>query len=291
MQQPQRPHLSLVRTSGERTRASGSDRMTRLGEHIVIHPPTTPPPADLTWTCPVCGVVPPLALPSGKVWIKRSCACQRRVREEEAREQERRVWCHHQAWRTFGGWLGEKWVDDATVREMKQKTFATYDATYFPEAYQKTRAFASTLKGNMVLYGSYGVGKTHLEAAVCNYLREEHVTPETSLFVSAPLLFVAYQDSLKMSDMTRHLSLMQQVMETPLLVLDDVDKLKPTEFRHETYWLILDERYKAKRPTIVSTNKMNDLGEYIGDAALSRLQRGMIPVGMLGADYRSLEDV
>ena len=57
----------------------------------------------------------------------------------------------------------------------------------------------------------------------------------------------------------------------------------------EVYWEIFDERCKAKRPTIVSTNKWEELDRYIGEASLSRLSRGRVAVHMRGDDYRREE--
>ena len=136
-----------------------------------------------------------------------------------------------------------------------------------------------------MFYGSYGVGKTHLEAAIANAQREQG---NRSLFTSAPQFFMAYNDAMKHDK--DYTALLRQAIETPLLILDDIDKARPTDARWDTYYLIIDERYKAKRPTVLSTNKIEELHLYIGEATVSRLQRGMVPVKMIGTDYRSEEE-
>jgi DNA replication protein DnaC len=200
--------------------------------------------------------------------------------------------------RTFGGWMGAKWVDPCVVEEMCRKTFDSYDVFCQPEAFEKALAFAHQPKGNLLFYGDFGTGKTHLEAAICNYLREVgHDLPDgkhqrmTSLFVSAPQFFMAYEETKRSGDQTTHWRLMGQVMSTPLLIFDDIDKSRPTESRWEIYWLIFDERCKAKRPTVLSTNKREELDHYIGGASLSRLSRGLVAVSMVGDDYRREEEV
>ena len=189
--------------------------------------------------------------------------------------------------RTFGGWLGEKWVDQEIVREMRAKTFDTYDFLRQPDAYEKAIAFAQQPRGNLLFHGDYGVGKTHLEGAICNAAREQ--LGMTSLFVTAPQFFMVYEQTKKAFDQTNHIRLIEQVLSTPLLVFDDIDKSRPTEARWEVYWEIFDERCKAKRPTIVSTNKQEELDRYIGEASLSRLSRGLVAVHMRGDDYRREE--
>jgi DNA replication protein DnaC len=89
---------------------------------------------------------------------------------------------------------------------------------------------------------------------------------------------------------SQHLHLIQQIMSAPLLILDDIDKSRPTESRWEIYWLIFDERSRAKRPTVLSTNKREELDRYVGAASLSRLSRGLVAVRMVGDDYRREEE-
>lgn len=282
------------------TKRSGqlSEPITRLGSlfPITARPLTSPPP-DVCWTCEVCGEVAPLCLPTGR-WIKRSCACQLRARHEREQEEIRQVWLREQRARTFGGWMGDKWADPSTVGEMCRKTFDRFNEFYQAEAFEKAQAFAREPKGNLLFYGDYGVGKTHLSAAICNYLREvgrdlpggKHERL-ASLFVSTPQFFLAYEETKRAFDQTAHLRLIQQVMNTPLLIFDDIDKSRPTESRWEIYWLIFDERCKAKRPTVLSTNKREELDRYIGAASVSRLSRGLVAVQMIGDDFRREEEV
>jgi len=83
-----------------------------------------------------------------------------------------------------------------------------------------------------------------------------------------------------------------QAIGTPLLVIDDIDKARPTDFKMDTYFLILDERYKAKRPTIISTNREDSLAEYVGEAvAYSRFMRKLTVIEMVGDDYRLEEEL
>ncbi len=63
-------------------------------------------------------------------------------------------------------------VDHDVVREMRGKTFDSFDPSRPEAAYEKAFAFANNPQGNVLLYGNYGTGKTHLEAGICNYLRE-----------------------------------------------------------------------------------------------------------------------
>jgi DNA replication protein DnaC len=259
--------------------------------------PNGPPPPDLFWTCVMCGLIPPLAIPGGR-WVRRKCACERQVLKQREQEKIRAEWSHEQSIRTFGGWLGAKWIDRDVVRELCRKTFDVYDPTRQPEAYEKAYAFAERPKGNLLLYGSYGTGKTHLEAAICNALREVgrllsdgSRESMTSLFVSAPQFFMAFDETRRSFDQTNHIRLVEHVMGAPVLVIDDIDKSRPKEERWEIYWMIFNARCTARRPTILSTNKKEELDLYIGEASLSRFSQGLVSAKMVGADYRQEEEV
>src|SRR5437879_5446898 len=164
-----------------------------------------------------------------------------------------------------------------------QKTFENFDSRKQPKAYQSAKMFASYLKGTFVLDGTYGTGKTHLLAAICNAaLRSEK--PITSLFTTSATLFAAIQKRIGNNEDFQ--GLIQRAVLTPLLCLDDIDKTKWTEWREEIYFAIVDERTRRGLPIAISTNKLDDLHKYTGGAVASRLKIGQIPVVLIGEDYR-----
>jgi DNA replication protein DnaC len=71
--------------------------------------------------------------------------------------------------------------------------------------------------------------------------------------------------------------------------LDDIGKTNPTKAKRSMYFHIINERYKAQRPIIYSSNEdAESLTDRIGDASASRLlgmSRGRI-VRVEGPDYR-----
>lgn len=279
-------------------RSQNDQPMTKLGSMLIMKQPEGPAPAELFWTCEKCGLIEPRALPTGR-WIKRACQCQIVARQAGQAALERQAWLEKTKLRTYGGWLGERWEDEDVIAEMCNKTFQTFKKRRNPMAYKKAWEFAQNPQGNLLFCGSFGTGKTHLEAAICNYLRETGQLlpdgtrqPMTSLFASAPQFFRAYNDAMNATDKTRFVCMAEQAIGTPLLIIDDVDKARPTEFRMDTYFLILDERYKAKRPTILSTNRQDNLADYVGEAvAYSRFMRKLEVIEMVGDDYRLEEEL
>lgn len=231
---------------------------------------------EKTWTCPTCGVVPPIALADGW-YARRLCNCERadfdaeqlRLRQEEQR--------HARAALTYI-WLGRAWSEPG----LAAKTFVTFRGDRQPEAYELAQAFAARPEGTLALYGSYGTGKTHLLAAIANAAT---TAGRTCRFASVVSLFDALQERIQTGQ--DYHELVRKAIEAPLLVLDDLDKLKPSEFREETLYKLLNGRSVAALPLVLSSNTPPDaLVRWIGEAGRSRLMQGLIPVPMNGPDYR-----
>jgi DNA replication protein DnaC len=237
-------------------------------------------PSDHTWQCPTCGKVPPLLLPTGW-YVRRPCACQRRVWQEQEQRQLPRTLDEalRQAQReqTYI-WLGREWADEG----LHQQTFVTFDRAQQPKAYDLAHQFSLAPSGVLALYGSYGLGKTHLLAAIANTRND---AGDCCLFASAVTLFDAIQQRISRDE--DYSGLLRRAISTPLLLLDDVDKPKPSEFRQEMYYQIIDGRSRTGRPLVISFNcALMEVGRWIGGAARSRLFIGLTPVHLMGDDYR-----
>jgi len=206
------------------------------------------------------------------------CTC--RIAEEKRLEQEqiRKAMLDTASRHTYT-WLGGRWTDVA----LREKTFETFDQSKQLAAYESARMFANDPYGVLVLHGTYGTGKTHLLAAICNTaLRNKK--PVKSLFTTSPKMFAAIQERIQRNE--EYYPIIDKAIQTPLLVIDDIDKAKYSEFREEIYFSIVDDRIKAGMPIAVSTNRLSELASFVGGAVCSRLKTGQIEVEMAGDDYR-----
>jgi DNA replication protein DnaC len=233
-------------------------------------------PAEKTWTCQTCGVVPPIALGDGW-YARRMCRCERAAFEakqvHQLQEEQRQV----RTALTYT-WLGRAWSEPG----LAAKTFATFRGERQPDAYELAQAFALDPVDTLALYGSYGTGKTHLLAAIANAVAD---AGHTCRFASVVSLFDALQERIQAGQ--DYHELVRKAIQAPLLILDDLDKLKPSEFREETLYKILNGRNVAGLPLAFSANRApDDLVRWIGEASRSRLMAGLIPVHMNGSDYR-----
>jgi DNA replication protein DnaC len=233
-------------------------------------------PYDKTWTCPQCGVVPPIVFADGW-YARRPCACERAAREaEQIRTLAAELAQARQAL-TYT-WLGRAWAEPG----LSAQTFETFQRERQPAAYAMAQAFAEQPQGVLVFYGSYGTGKTHLLAAIANAVASRG---QRCRFASTTLLFGAIGERIGQGE--DYLDLFRRATSAPLLLLDDLDKLKPSEFREETLYTILNGRTVAGLPLAITSNNPPDkLTPWIGGAGCSRLMAGLIPVPMNGPDYR-----
>lgn len=121
--------------------------------------------------------------------------------------------------------------------------------------------------------GNYGVGKTHLSAAILNEIRAAGIP---CLCTTVPDLF----NAIYAADFEEKESTIRQASTTQVLLLDDLDKLhikqsqapgeRPGTYQKEKLFEILNSRYVAKLPTMITTNERDDLERWLGKAVLSR---------------------
>lgn len=149
-------------------------------------------------------------------------------------------------------------------------------------AYNQAMHFAQNLNGWLLLMGEYGCGKTHLAAAIANFAVNLGVP---TLFLTVPDLL----DWLRFSYDSPEASFEQrfnEIRNIALLVLDDLGTQNATPWAQEKLFQIINHRYSAKLPTVVTTNQ--DLDEIDGRVR-SRLQDPELvtPVKINAPDFRS----
>lgn len=123
------------------------------------------------------------------------------------------------------------------------------------EALTSAKEFAATPAGWLVITGSYGCGKTHLAAAIANH-RVERGLPV--LFVVVPDLLDYLRTTYAPDSPTSFDERFEQVRNVELLVLDDFGTQHTTPWASEKLYQLLNYRYNAKLPTVITTNQTLD---------------------------------
>jgi DNA replication protein DnaC len=153
-------------------------------------------------------------------------------------------------------------------------------------AYRAALNFAQSPDGWLVLQGENGCGKTHLAAAIVNY---QFQAEKPALFIVVPE-FLDHLRSTFNPD-KKDLSydeLFEKVKTAPLLVLDDFGEQSATPWAREKLYQIMNYRYNASLPTVITTVYTLDEVE-IESRIASRLIDGRRSnfLNIIAPDYRS----
>lgn len=205
------------------------------------------------------------------------CKCEKERLDKEERERERRE-------------------REARIRErrrigfpdsqMQEMTFANDDLTNprISQAMQKYVDNFSELRKTgqgILLYGEVGTGKTYFAAAVANALIDKGYSALVTNFariantVSGTFEKQEYYDSLN---------------EFHLLVIDDLAAERKTEYMQEIVYNVIDSRYRAGLPMIITTNltaqELKNPHDITNKRIFDRVMERCLPIEVKGANRR-----
>jgi DNA replication protein DnaC len=104
----------------------------------------------------------------------------------------------------------------------------------------------------LVLMGVHGCGKTHLTAAMAN---DRLARGLPTLFINTPDLLDALRASFGGDASASYDKVFYEVRATPFLILDDFGAQSSTAWAKEKLYQILNYRYNAQLPTVITTNQ------------------------------------
>ncbi len=117
-------------------------------------------------------------------------------------------------------------------------------------AYRLAQDYAENPRGWLVFSGAYGCGKTHLAASIGNYNRSLGHAP---IFRSVPDLLDHLRSTFSPSSQASYDEVFEQVRSARLLILDDLDTRNASSWAREKLYQILNHRYMAELPTVITT--------------------------------------
>lgn len=195
------------------------------------------------------------------------------------------------------------------VEKLGKYRFSTWNDSQYPGAggyKQQVMQYANQVKiggrNLLFIYGPYGVGKSHLAvAALCqcivtNYMGDSRWTGQFCDWVEHCSLV---QSSWNSDSGPTEGTLWGKMRGASILVIDDIDKRKPTEWALGKLFEVIQHRYYREKPTIITANHSiqelqaawaaND-AEYVRDAGgaiLSRIMEQLFQqIGIKAKDQR-----
>jgi DNA replication protein DnaC len=124
-------------------------------------------------------------------------------------------------------------------------------------AFRLASEFAEAPEGWLVFQGTNGCGKTHLAAAIVNH---RYKMGKPALFVVVPDLLDHLRSAFGPDSKASYDQLFESVKASPLLVLDDFGRQSTTPWAQEKLYQVINYRYNARLPTVVTTNwSLDDL--------------------------------
>ncbi len=143
-------------------------------------------------------------------------------------------------------------------QEMTFEAFNDHGAASEPEQvnnlkalFRCARQYAEEPLGWLLLQGPSGTGKTHLAAAIANArLAAGHPVQ----FVITPDLLDYLRAAYSPDSKTRYDKVFETIRTAPFLVLDDLGSHSGTPWAEEKLFQLLNYRYNAKLPTVITTN-------------------------------------
>lgn len=207
---------------------------------------------------------------------------ERRRREEENRQKMRRI--------------EELFRQSRLGKRFRERTFdnfvvTTYNRKAFEVALEYAKNFSHYQKAGEGLFitGGTGTGKTHLAAAIANYLLQNLVTV---VFVNITRLLSGIKATFDESSASTEQQLVDELCRVELLVIDDLGKEKPSTWVEEKLYTIVNARYEDYKPIVITSNySLEDIEtrlENCGEAIVSRLMEMCRGLKIDGPDYRKM---
>lgn len=221
------------------------------------------PEYDESRKCPVCGkpfilnkLLPEEVFSSlGKDFVNKirympSCDCYNKLYEEDlkkrAREDDRISLINRGAKYKSISVIDEKFLKSTFEKAdetRNNKICKIYAKAFFKKDKEKNGV-------GMLLYGDSGTGKTFDSACIANYLMARG---KSVMALSMGLYF----SRLKKEWSDIEVEILRKTKDCDLLIIDDFGAEKISDWVLEKIFLLIDTRYKAEKPMIISTNLEN----------------------------------
>ena len=140
---------------------------------------------------------------------------------------------------------------------------------------------------SLLMHGATGLGKTHLSLGIANVVTEKGYG---LIYLSAPNLFSELERERFSRQNYNESSFEQELLETDLIIIDDLGIEFSTQFTSSCLYNIVNTRMLSGKPTIISTNLTpEELEDKYTQRITSRIIGSYISLKFIGRDIRQLK--
>lgn len=170
-----------------------------------------------------------------------------------------------------------------------KSTFESFlDRNGSETAYKIAMKYVKTFKEwngeSLMIWGDPGNGKTHLAAAIVNELSKKGYIV---VFQSVPELLQRIRSTFNSENKENETQIMRALLESDLLILDDIGAEKTTEWVEEKLFNIIDGRYRKELPTLYTSNlQPKELQNQVGKRSYDRMVETSLTVENKAESYR-----
>ena len=211
------------------------------------------------------------------------CDCRKKEMEEEERRRKER-----EEMEIVQKLRSKSLMDD----KFRDQTFDTFRTTKDNERALKlcrryADGFDQMLEKNqgLLFWGDVGTGKTFSAACIANALLERRIPVVMTSFVKLLESVQGFKEDEE--------KLMSQLNRAKLLIIDDLGAERGTDFALEKVYNIIDSRYRARLPMILTTNLDLEDMKRVTDIRYSRIYDRIFevcyPVKFTGPSFRKVE--
>ena len=135
----------------------------------------------------------------------------------------------------------------------------------------------------LLFYGTVGTGKSYTAACIANFLLERNI----SVVMTS---FVRILQELQGFDREREEAFSNRLNNVRLLIIDDLGAERSTDYALEKVYGIIDSRYRAKKPLILTTNltlqQMQNTTDIRYERIYDRIFEMCYPMEFTGVSWR-----
>ncbi|MEI2638847.1 MAG: chromosomal replication initiator protein DnaA [Microthrixaceae bacterium] len=160
-------------------------------------------------------------------------------------------------------------VDDRYTFE----TFVTGPTNRFPHAAALSVAENPARAYNpFLIYGSAGLGKTHLLLAIANYVREIYPT-YTVRYISSETMLNEFVEAIRQNSQAEF---KRKFREIDVLLVDDIQFMEGKEQLQEEFFHTFNTLQQAQKQIVLSSDRPPDAIAKLEDRLRSRFKQGLI---------------